>query len=134
MNLLRDPRWGRLQESFSEDPFLLSVQGAAYTTGLQIGESTSKYLKVAACAKHYVVHSGPDDIRAHFTAVTSIHDLYDTYLEAFRSQVYASKVAQIMPAYSGFNCSNHNTSSGCPDPASVYLLNSILRTEFETPM
>ena len=130
VNLLRDPRWGRLQESFSEDPYLLSVQGAAYTKGLQaINQST--YLKTAACAKHYVVHSGPDNIRADFTAQTTLHDFYDTYLEAFKSQVYAAQVAQIMPAYSGFK--SPKSPDGAPDAANSFILNTVLRSEFETP-
>ena len=130
VNLLRDPRWGRFQESFSEDPYLLSVIGAAYTNGLQVGDDPN-YLKVAACAKHYVVHSGPDNLRASFTAVTTMHDLYDTYLEAFKSQVYAGNVSQIMPAYSGFNCSKER--DGAPDTANKFILVDVLRNQFEAP-
>ena len=131
VNLLRDPRWGRLQESFSEDPYLLSVQGAAYSIGIQALVNGSKYLKAAACAKHYVVHSGPDNLRATFTAETSMHDFYDTYIEAFKSQVYAAQVAQIMPAYSGFKCPK--STDGAPDAANSYILQSVLRTQFEAP-
>lgn len=130
VNLLRDPRWGRLQESFSEDPFLLSVLGVAYTNGLQIGEDKN-YLKVAACAKHYVVHSGPDQDREYFVASVTLHDLYDTYLPAFKSQVYAANVAQIMPAYSGVNCSMQP--DGAPDAANTFLLKKVLREQFEVP-
>ena len=130
VNLLRDPRWGRLQESFSEDPFLLSILGVAYTNGLQIGEDKN-YLKVAACAKHYVVHSGPDQERTQFVANVTLHDLYDTYLPAFKSQVYAANVAQIMPAYSGVNCSLQP--DGAPDAANTFLLKKVLREQFEAP-
>ena len=130
VNLLRDPRWGRFQESFSEDPYLLSVQGAAYTNGIQ-SINKSKYLKAAACAKHYVVHNGPDNIRGNFTAVATMHDLYDSYLEAFKSQIYAAKVAQIMPALSGFKCSEFP--KGAPDAANSYILKDILRNEFQAP-
>jgi beta-glucosidase len=130
VNILRDPRWGRLQESFSEDPYLLSVQGAAYSKGLQFGEDKN-YLKIGACAKHYVVHNGPDNTRARFIANTSLHDLYDTYLPAFKSQVYAAKVSQIMPAYSGVNCSKQP--DGAPDVANKFLLWDVLRTQFEAP-
>lgn len=130
VNLLRDPRWGRFEESFSEDPYLLSVQGVAYTNGLQIGEDNN-YLKVAACAKHYVVHSGPDNIRLGFVAQVTLHDLYDTYLPAFKSQVYAANVSQIMPAYSGVNCSMQP--DGAPDAANTFLLKTVLREQFESP-
>ena len=127
VNLFRDPRWGRGQETFGEDPYLISLIGDAYTRGLQEGED-SKYLKVAACAKHYVVHSGPEEIRLKFTASVSLHDLYDTYLPAFKTQVLASKVAQIMPAYSGLRCKYQQ--DGAPDAANPFLLKTVLREQF----
>ena len=130
VNLFRDPRWGRGHETFGEDPYLLSVLAAAYTRGLQEGDD-QKYIKIAACAKHYVVHSGPDQLRAKFTANTSLHDLYDTYLPAFKSQVMGAKVSQIMPAYSGVRCKG--SMDGAPDTANQFLLKTILRGEFGAP-
>ena len=127
VNLFRDPRWGRGQETLGEDPFLISVLGNAYTIGLQQGED-SRYLKVAACAKHFAVHSGPEDIRLEFTAYATTHDLYDTYLPAFKSQVLGAKVAQIMPAYSGLRCAG--IPAGAPDCANPFLLQSVLRDQF----
>ena len=129
-NLIRDPRWGRISESFSEDPYLLSVIGAAHTIGIQ-GSTESKYLKIASSAPMYVVHSGPDNIRADFVAQTSIHDFYDSYVEAFKSQVYAGQVAQVMAAYSGLKCSK--SPDGAPDAANSFLLQDVLRSEFEAP-
>ena len=131
VNLFRDPRWGRGQETYGEDPYLLSMLGVAYTRGLQEGEDTN-YLKVAACAKHYVVHSGPEEIRASFVANVSVYDLYSTYLPAFKSQVLAGKVAQVMPAYSGVRVPKFSD-DGAPDCANKYLLKSILREEFKAP-
>lgn len=127
VNLFRDPRWGRGQETFGEDPFLISQIANAYTHGLQKGED-AKYLKVAACAKHYAVHSGPEEERFHFVANVTLHDLYDTYLPAFKSQVLGAQVAQIMPAYSGMRCSMQK--DGAPDAANTFLLKSVLRQQF----
>ena len=131
VNLFRDPRWGRGQETYGEDPYLLSMLGVAYTRGLQEGEDTN-YLKVAACAKHYVVHSGPEELRLGFVANVSIYDLYSTYLPAFKSQVLAGKVAQMMPAYSGLRVPKFSE-DGAPDCANKYILKSILREEFNAP-
>ena len=125
VNLFRDPRWGRGQETFGEDPYLISVLGTAYTRGLQGPRAP---YTVAACAKHYAVHNGPEELRMKFAANVTLHDLYDTYLPAFKSQVLAGNVAQIMPAYSGLNCSKQNNSA--PDSASSFLLQTILREEF----
>ena len=127
VNLFRDPRWGRGQETFGEDPYLVSVIGAAYTRGLQEGDN-NKYLKVAACAKHYVVHSGPDQIRHQFTANVSLHNLYDTFLPAFKSQVLAANVAQMMTAHSGTRCKYQP--DGAPDTANPFLLKTVLREQF----
>lgn len=132
VNLFRDPRWGRGQETFGEDPFLISMIGAAYTLGLQEGEGgDDRYLKVAACAKHYAVHSGPEETREKLAANVSLHDLYDTYLPAFKSQFMGAKVAQVMPAYSGLNCSKQADSA--PDAANPFLLKTVLRGEFSAP-
>ena len=130
VNLFRDPRWGRGQETFGEDPYHISLIGNAYTLGLQQGED-SRYLKIAACAKHYAVHSGPEEVRLNFTAQVTLHDLYDTYLPAFKSQVVGSKVAQIMPAYSAINCSEQPDSA--PDTANIFLLQKVLREQFSAP-
>ena len=127
VNLFRDPRWGRGQETYGEDPYLISILGTAYTRGLQEGED-NRHLKVAACAKHYVVHSGPEEIRNEFTANVSLHDLYDTYLPAFKSQVMAGKVAQMMPALSGTRCPDQK--DGAPDVANTFLLKTVFRGEF----
>ena len=127
VNLLRDPRWGRAQETFGEDPYLISQLSVAYTKGLQEG-SDPAYVKIAASPKHFSVHSGPDQIRNHFTANATLHDLYDTYLAAFKSQVVGGKAMQIMPALSGLRCVKEE--DGAPDAANPFLLHSILREEF----
>ena len=130
VNVFRDPRWGRGQETYGEDPFLVASIGTAYTHGLQVGEDT-RYLKIAACAKSYVVHSGPEELRLEFTANVTLHDLYDTYLPAFKTQIMGAKVAQIMPAYSGVRCDYQP--DGAPDAANPYLLKTVLREEFNAP-
>ena len=131
VNLFRDPRWGRGQETYGEDPYLLSMLGVAYTRGLQEG-TDSKYLKVAACAKHYAVHSGPEELRSKFTANVSLYNLHDTYLPGFKSQVMAANVAQIMPAYSGVRVTDL-PDKGAPDCANSYLLKTVLRYGFDAP-
>ena len=130
VNVLRDPRWGRGQESFGEDPLLVSSMGAAYTRGLQEGEDP-KFLKIAACAKSYVVHSGPEELRLEFIANVTLHDLYDTYLPAFKTQVMGVNVSQIMPAYSGVRCEYQP--DGAPDAANPFLLKTVLREQFNRP-
>ena len=130
VNLFRDPRWGRGQETFGEDPYLISMIGTAYTRGLQEGKD-SKYFKIAACAKHYAVHSGPEKIRREFSANVTMHDLYDTYLPAFKSQAIGAKAAQMMPAYSGMRCKEQP--DGAPDAANPFLLKKVLREEFGAP-
>src|SRR5690606_36360164 len=96
VNLFRDPRWGRGQETFGEDPFLTGELGAAMVEGLQ-GDDP-KYLKVAACAKHYAVHSGPEQDRHGFDAKPTEKDLAESYLPAFRRLVDAG-VESVMGAY-----------------------------------
>ncbi len=130
VNLFRDPRWGRGMETFGEDPYLISVIGNAYTHGLQEGEDP-KYLKVGACAKHYSVHSGPEELRLRFSANTTLRDLYDTYLPAFKSQVIGAHVSQMMPAYSGLRCTYQP--DGAPDAANPFLIKTVLRDEFGAP-
>lgn len=130
VNLFRDPRWGRGQETFGEDPLLISAMGIGYTRGLQQGPDKN-YLLVAACAKHFAVHSGPETVRFQFVANVSMHDLYATYLPAFKSQVMGAKVSQMMPAYTGLRCSKQL--NGAPDVANPFLLKSVLRDEFGAP-
>ncbi len=97
VNIFRDPRWGRGQETYGEDPWLAGRMGVAYVQGLQ-GDDPN-YLRTAACAKHYAVHSGPEADRHVFNAVVSEKDLHETYLPAFEACVREGKVAQIMGAY-----------------------------------
>ena len=109
INIFRDPRWGRGQETYGEDPFLTSRLGAAYVRGLQGDDPV--YLKAAACAKHYAVHSGPERLRHEFNAVVSDKDLYETYLPAFKALVDAG-VESVMCAYNRTNdepCCSSNT-------------------------
>lgn len=85
INIFRDPRWGRGQETYGEDPYLSGVMGSATVRGMQ-GDNV-KYLKTHSCAKHYAVHSGPEPLRHKYDAVASMRDLWETYLPAFRSFV-----------------------------------------------
>ena len=100
VNIFRDPRWGRGQETYGEDPYLTSIMGVALVKSLQ-GDNP-KYLKVAACAKHFAVHSGPERLRHEFNAITDNKDLYETYLPAFKALVDAG-VASVMCAYNRTN-------------------------------
>jgi beta-glucosidase len=100
INIFRDPRWGRGQETYGEDPFLTGAIGAAFVRGLQGNDP--KYLKSSACAKHYAVHSGPEWNRHVFDAKTSSYDLWDTYLPAFKQLVVDAKVTGVMCAYNAF--------------------------------
>lgn len=118
INIFRDPRWGRGQETFGEDPFLTAVLGCEYIKGLQ---GNGEFLKAAACAKHFAVHSGPEKLRHSFNAEVSEKDLYETYLPAFKYAV-KSNVAGVMGAY--------NRTNGEPCCASKRLINDILRTEW----
>jgi beta-glucosidase len=121
INIFRDPRWGRGQETYGEDPFLTSRMGVALVEGLQGDDQ--KYLKVAATAKHYAVHSGPEAERHHFDAVVSPRDLRETYLPAFEALVREAKVEAVMGAY--------NRTNGEPCCASQTLLADILRDEWD---
>jgi len=120
INLFRDPRWGRGQETYGECPYLTSRLGVALITGLQ-GDDP-KYLKVAACAKHYAVHSGPEPIRHTFDAVVSQRDLRESYLPQFKAAVTEAKVESVMGAY--------NRTNGEACCASPTLLQKILRDEW----
>ncbi len=120
INIFRDPRWGRGQETYGEDPWLTSRMGVRYIRGLQ-GDDPD-YLLNAACAKHFAVHSGPEPIRHEFNAVVSSKDLRETYLPAFEAAVKEAGVAQVMGAY--------NRTLDEPCCASELLLERILREEW----
>jgi len=98
INIFRDPRWGRGQETYGEDPFLTGRMAVAFVTGLQ-GDDP-KYLKVVSTPKHFAVHSGPEVWRHEFDAQPSPHDLADTYTPAFRAAVVEGKADSVMCAYS----------------------------------
>ena len=119
VNIFRDPRWGRGQETYGEDPFLTAQMGLAVVDGLQ---GSSKHMKSAACAKHFAVHSGPEALRHEFNAVVSEKDLRETYLPAFEALVKKGKVEAVMGAY--------NRTNGEPCCGSKTLLNDILREEW----
>jgi len=101
INIFRDPRWGRGQETYGEDPFLTAMLGKNFVEGLQGTDKT--YLKAAGCAKHYAVHSGPESNRHTFNVSVSNYDLWDTYLPAFRELAVEGKVAGVMCAYNRFD-------------------------------
>lgn len=100
INIFRDPRWGRGQETYGEDPYLTSEMGLKFMQGLQ--GNNPKYLKVAACAKHFAVHSGPERLRHEFNATVSNKDLFETYLPAFKALVDGG-VESVMCAYNRTN-------------------------------
>lgn len=101
VNIFRDPRWGRGMETYGEDPYLTSELGVSYVRGMQ--GSDPVYLKTAACAKHYAVHSGPEALRHEFDAVVTDKELYETYLPAFEALVKRGKVEAVMGAYNRVN-------------------------------
>lgn len=120
VNIYRDPRWGRGQETLGEDPTLTSRMGCAFVEGLQ--GSDDKYLKAAACAKHFAVHSGPEALRAEYNAFVSWEDLYETYFPAFKSLVQDAHVESVMSAY---NRINGTVCSGNPN-----LIDKLLRKQW----
>ncbi len=120
INIFRDPRWGRGQETYGEDPYLTSAIGVTFVKALQ-GDDPN-YLKAAACAKHYAVHSGPEADRHRFDAIASERDMRDTYLPAFEALVREAKVEAVMGAY--------NRTNGEACCASPTLLEKILRQEW----
>lgn len=120
VNIFRDPRWGRGHETFGEDPYLTSRLGVRYIIGLQGHDE--KYLKTAACAKHFAVHSGPEDVRHSFDACVNEQDLRETYLPAFQACVQEAGVETVMGAY--------NRTNGEPCCGSGRLLRDILRKEW----
>jgi len=120
INIFRDPRWGRGQETYGEDPYLTARIGVTFVKGLQ--GSHHRYLKTAACAKHFAVHSGPESERHEFNAVVGERDLRDTYLFAFEALVREGQVEAVMGAY------NRTNDEACC--ASQTLLQKILREEW----
>lgn len=120
VNIFRDPRWGRGHETYGEDPYLTSRLGVRFIEGMQ--GKDGKYLKTAACAKHFAVHSGPEDVRHSFNAEVSKQDLYETYLPAFKACVQEAKVETVMGAY--------NRTNGEACCGSKTLLQDILREEW----
>ena len=120
INIFRDPRWGRGQETYGEDPWLTARMGVEFVKGLQ-GDDP-KYRKVDATAKHFAVHSGPEADRHHFDVRPSERDLYETYLPAFQALVQEGQVAAVMGAYNRVN--------GESASASPRLLQRILRNDW----
>ena len=117
INIFRDPRWGRGMETYGEDPYLTSRLGVNFVEGMQ-GDDPD-YLQAAACAKHFAVHSGPEDQRHYFNAEVNQQDLWETYLPAFRALVEEAGVEAVMGAY--------NRTNGEPCCGSKTLLKDILR-------
>jgi beta-glucosidase len=117
INIFRDPRWGRGQETYGEDPFLTGLFGVAFVTGLQGNDP--RYLKVIATPKHFAVHSGPEPTRHEVDVKVSRHDEEDTYLPAFRAAIVEGKAESAMCAYNRVN--------GQPACASDFLLTDTLR-------
>ena len=120
INIFRDPRWGRGHETYGEDPYLTGRLGVAFIKGLQ-GDHT-KYLKAAACAKHYAVHSGPEAERHSYNSIANQNDMWETYLPAFKECVQEADVEAVMGAY--------NRTNGEPCCGSKTLLQDILRDKW----
>lgn len=120
INIFRDPRWGRGQETYGEDPYLTARLGVAFIKGLQ---GDGYYLKLAACAKHFAVHSGPEADRHSFDAQVNQKDLYETYLPAFEAAVKEADVESFMGAYNAVN--------GIPACVHPELLQEILRDAWQ---
>ena len=119
INIFRDPRWGRGHETYGEDPYLTARLGVRFIKGLQ---GDGKHMKLAACAKHFAVHSGPESLRHEFDAVVSKKDMYETYLPAFEAAVKEAKVEAVMGAY--------NRTNGEPCCGSKTLIHDILRKKW----
>lgn len=119
VNIFRDPRWGRGHETYGEDPYLSGKLGKAFVEGLQ---GNGEHMKVAACAKHFAVHSGPEAIRHSFDAKCSKKDMFETYLPAFETLVKDAKVEAVMGAY--------NRVEGEPACAHKFLMEDVLRGEW----
>lgn len=119
VNIFRDPRWGRGHETYGEDPYLTGVLGVSYVKGLQ---GDGEVMKAAACAKHYAVHSGPEEVRHEFNAEASKKDMEETYLPAFEALVKDAGVEAVMGAY--------NRTNGEPCCGSKTLIQDILRDKW----
>ena len=119
VNIFRDPRWGRGHETYGEDPYLTGELGEAFVEGLQ---GDGEYLKAAACAKHFAVHSGPEAVRHHFDAEVNDKDLWETYLPAFEKLVKNAEVEAVMGAY--------NRTNGEPCCGHKVLMEDILRGQW----
>lgn len=120
VNIFRDPRWGRGQETYGEDPYLTSRLGVAFTEGLQ---GDKDVLQIAACAKHLAVHSGPEATRHEFDAIASPKDMEETYLPAFEALVKEAKVEGVMGAYNRVN--------GEPACANTFLMGKLREWGFD---
>ena len=120
VNIFRDPRWGRGHETYGEDPYLTGELGEAFVKGLQ---GDGEFMKAAACAKHFAVHSGPEALRHSFDAVANDKDLWETYLPAFEKLVKKADVEAVMGAY--------NRTNGEPCCGSKALMEDILRGQWE---
>src|SRR5579864_6262804 len=120
INIFRDPRWGRGQETYGEDPYLTSRLGVAFVTGLQ--GSDPNYFKTVSTPKHFAVHSGPESTRHTVDVIASRHDMEDTYLPAFRATVMEGKAESVMCAYNSLN--------GQPACANTFLLQEHLRKDW----
>ena len=121
VNIFRDPRWGRGHETYGEDPVLTARLGVAYIKGLQ-KKTSDGYMMAAACAKHFAVHSGPENERHTFDAQVSDRDLWETYLPAFEACVREGKVEAVMGAY--------NRTNGEPCCGHEYLIGEVLRRQW----
>ena len=120
VNIFRDPRWGRGHETYGEDPYLSSELGKAFVRGVQGDKSI---MKAAACAKHFAVHSGPEDLRHEFDARPTPKDLMETYLPAFEACVREANVEGVMGAYNSLN--------GIPCCGNQWLIQELLRETWE---
>ncbi len=120
INIFRDPRWGRGQETYGEDPFLTGKLGAAFVRGLQ---GDGEFLKTAACAKHLAVHSGPENVRHEFNAEVSQKDMEETYLYAFRELIEDARAEGVMGAYNRVN--------GEPSCANTYFMKRLKDWNFD---
>lgn len=119
VNIFRDPRWGRGHETYGEDPYLSSRLGVGFVKGLQ---GDGDVLKSAACAKHFAVHSGPEELRHEFNAEATPKDMWETYLPAFEALVKEAKVESVMGAY--------NRTNGEPCCGSKTLIQDLLRDKW----
>lgn len=119
VNVFRDPRWGRGHETYGEDPTLIGRLGVAFIKGLQ---GDGEYLRTAACAKHFAVHSGPEEKRHFFDAKVSMKELWETYLPQFEACVKEGQVEAVMGAY--------NRTNGEPCCAHSYLMDEVLRKQW----